>query len=149
MIILFDLNGTLAKQQKTGTRGWLLRPGATLLSRLQRRGVRIGLFTNKTRRNIPLGLFQSVGVSFDIVLDQDHCEECTSLETTYSRQKSLVRHFPVETTSGTIRLVDDDSTKGMSGEEHLLLCLPKWEGDMDDVALSVLLETMLNGDLGL
>jgi hypothetical protein len=94
-----------------------------------------------------LGLFQSVGVSFDIVLDQDDCEEaCISLETTtYSRQKSLVRHFPVETTTGTIRLVDDDSTKGMQGEEHLFMLLPKWEGNTDDVALSDLLEELLNG----
>jgi hypothetical protein len=93
-----------------------------------------------------LGLFQSVGVSFDIVLDQDDCEEaCISLETTtYSRQKSLVRHFPVETTTGTIRLIDDDSTKGMQGEEHLFMLLPKWEGNTDDVALSDLLEELLN-----
>jgi hypothetical protein len=99
------------------------------------------LFTKYCRE---IGLFQSVGVSFDIVLDQDSCEKSTSLEKTHSRQKSLKRHFPVETTLGTIRLVDDDPTKCMSGEKHLFMCIPEWNGNKHDVALFDLLEKVMN-----
>lgn len=139
MILLFDLNGTLAQQRLQG-RGWDLRPGSVLLSHLQNRGLRIGLFTNKTRRNIPLELFESIGVTFDFVFDQDDCEPAPYQS--YSRQKSLSRHFPFETEAGTVRLVDDDPSKGLPEEQHLFLHLSKWDGDPDDEALFDLVRSL-------
>lgn len=135
-LVLFDLNGTLAHQVSRGQ--WKLRPGVHHLLRLQERGMRIGLFTNKARHNIPLQLFMSHGIHFDFILDQNDCEPAPG--DSHSRQKSLSRHFPSETVEETLRLVDDDRTKGVLNEEHLLLHIPTWDGtDDDDVCLENLL----------
>jgi hypothetical protein len=45
---------------------------------------------------------------------------------------------------GTIRLVDDDPTKCMSGENHLFMCITEWKGNKNDVALFDLLEKLIN-----
>jgi hypothetical protein len=139
MIFLFDLNGTLGCQ-RSGSREWVLRPNIQVLKRLQDHGFRIGLFTNKRRRNIPVHLFAKKNIFFDVILDQDDCEPPES-SSSFTRRKSLRRHFPL---LEMVRLVDDDVGKGLSDEQHLLIPISKWTlGQNDDKALLKLVDQLL------
>jgi hypothetical protein len=144
-VLLFDLNGTLVCSK--GRHQWQLRPGVLDLVQLQNAGVRIGIFTNKTRKNIPLFLFESIGLFFDVILDQEDCEalpSCRSIND-FTRQKSLRRHFPEETEAKTIRLIDDDPMKCLVGEEHLFHQCPKWNGCPKDVWLQTFITLSFPG----
>ena len=101
-LVLLDLDGTLALNK--GVR-WGFRKGIEALPKMQRDGVKIGLFTNKSRANIPLAeIATATGVpdfKFDVILAGEQCYPPTKAYRRanpglmkFDKLKSLARYFP-------------------------------------------------------
>ena len=121
--------------KKTGLR-WTFRPGISKLDALRRRGVKVGLFTNKHKRNIPVKLLQDAigpGFQFDCILSGEQCYKPTPeyrrthQMDKYDRIKPVTHYFPGDIYND-VRIIDDTPAKIPASDRHLLIAIETWDG---------------------
>ena len=126
-LVLFDLNGTLA--HRSGTR-WAFRNGITGIKTLQDSGTKVGLFTNKSRKKIPLDVLQRAiggeGFKFDCVLAGEECYKGRT-QNKHDRLKSVDLYFKGD--ADKVCIIDDTPDKIPKHERHRLIKISTWEGD--------------------
>ena len=142
-MILFDLDGTLA----FGQGGYKFRPGVKDISKLVIAGYKIGLFTNKSRKNIPVKELEAIiGAKFDSVLGNEECYRPSKeylkahpdLDQ-YDRLKPLRTFFPLD----QVMIIDDTPSKIHSTERHRCIKIRTWERG-SDTQLSEIINRILN-----
>ena len=111
-IILFELDGTLAQG---GCGNWRFRPGIERLADLVQAGFKVGVFTCKNRRNVPVEKLQiKAGVTFTCVLAR---EECYKPSESYLKQHATLDH----TRKAIASKIIDGSLRAFSRSEKNVL----------------------------
>ena len=139
-LVLLDLDGTLALNK--GVR-WVFRKGIEALPQMQRDGLKIGLFTNKSRANIPLAeIATATGVpdfKFDVILAGEQCYPPTKAYRRanpglmkFDKLKSLEHYFPEHE---NVWIIEDTPEKVPRAERARVVPIATWKGGADDGAL--------------
>jgi len=143
--VLFDVQNTIGCVWRTGE--FRARPGLEEIRRLKGFGYRIGLYTNKFRVNLPLEQIEkAAGMKFDHVFTGEESQQASDAYcqangiTKYSRIKALT----VCGELGDVLLVDDTLAKVAPWERHRVVVVSPWTMKLDDKALYVALESVMD-----
>jgi hypothetical protein len=152
-LVLFNLDGTLAVQSEhvAGVGAlWHFRPGLESLHTLQQRpGYKVGLWSDRPRRSIPLADLQAQiheGFVFDVVLSGEHSTRPTDSYRLSAgldkcdKLKRLDSHFP---NINKVVLVDDKLGTVFPEERDRVVPIATWDGlELGDDCLTTTIATL-------